>query len=74
MRCSMLNLLLEGHGLKNMGPRLSLSKAYTIPLQINLQLEYDPSVNQTAENYFTTKVNENSKAVRDKTGRQSQIQ
>ncbi len=37
MRCSMLNLYLdEGYGLKNMGPRLSLSKAYTIPLQINL--------------------------------------
>jgi hypothetical protein len=37
-------------------------------------LEYDPSVNQTAESYFTTKVNENLKAVRDKTGWQSQIQ
>jgi hypothetical protein len=32
------------------------------------------SVNQTAETYFTTKVNNKSKAVRDKTGRQSQIQ
>jgi hypothetical protein len=31
-------------------------------------------VNQTAESYFTTKVNKKSKAVRDKTGRQSQIQ
>jgi hypothetical protein len=38
------------------------------------RLEYDPSVNQTAESYFTIKVNKNSKAVRDKTGRQSQIQ
>ncbi len=35
---------------------------------------YDPSVNQTAESYFTTKVNKKSKAVRDKTGWQSQIQ
>jgi hypothetical protein len=58
-----------------MGPRLSLSKAYTIPLQINLTARvYDPSVNQTAESYFTTKVNKKSKAVRDKTGWQSQIQ
>jgi hypothetical protein len=35
---------------------------------------YDPSVNQTAESYFTTKVNKKSKAVRDKNGQQSQIQ
>ncbi len=71
----MLNLYLEGYGLKNMGLRLSLSKAYTIPLQINLVAwVYDPSVNQTAESYFTTKVNKKSKAVRDKTGWQSQIQ
>ncbi len=35
-------------------------------------LEYDPSVNQTAETYFMTKVNKSSKAVRDKTGWQSQ--
>ncbi len=35
---------------------------------------YDHSVNQTAESYFTTKVNKKSKAVRDKTGWQSQIQ
>ncbi len=58
-----------------MGPRLSLSKAYTILLQINLTAwVYDPSVNQTAESYFTMKVNKKSKAVRDKTGLQSQIQ
>ncbi len=31
----MLNLLLDkGYGLKNMGPRLSLSKAYTILMQM----------------------------------------
>jgi hypothetical protein len=35
---------------------------------------YDPSVNQTVESYFTTKVNKNSKAFKDKTGQQSQIQ
>jgi hypothetical protein len=33
---------------------------------------YDPSVNRTAENYCKTKVIQKSKAVRDKTGRQSQ--
>jgi hypothetical protein len=33
----MLNLLLDqGYGLKNMDSRLSLSKAYTIPLQMQL--------------------------------------
>jgi hypothetical protein len=45
-----------------MGQRLSLSKAYTIPLQIISRLGYDPSVNQTAESYFTKKVNKNSKS------------
>jgi hypothetical protein len=35
---------------------------------------YDPSVYQTAESYFTLKVDRKSKAVRDKTGWQSQIQ
>ncbi len=35
MRCSMLNLESdEGYGLKNIGPRLSITKAYTIPLQM----------------------------------------
>jgi hypothetical protein len=38
------------------------------------QFGYDPSVNPTAESYFATKVNKNLKAVRDKTGQQSQIQ
>ena len=52
----------EGYGLKDMGPRLSLSKAYTIPLQINLTTWVCPIVNQTAESYFTTKVNKNSKS------------
>ncbi len=45
------------------------------PLQINLTAcVYDSSVNRTAESYFTTKVNKKSKAVRYKTGRQSQMQ
>ena len=52
--------------MKNIGPRLSLSKAYTIPLQIVSQLVHNPSINQTAESYFMTKVNKKSKAVRDK--------
>ena len=38
------------------------------------RLGYDPSVNQTAESYFTMKVNKKSKVVRDRTGRQSQMQ
>jgi hypothetical protein len=45
-----------------MSPRLSLSKAFTIPLQINLRLWYDPSVTRIAESYFTLKVNKNSKS------------
>jgi hypothetical protein len=45
-----------------MGPRLSLSKAYTIPLQSISRLRYGPSVNQTAESYFTKKINKNSKS------------
>ena len=57
-----------------MGPRLSLSKSYTDHCRSISRLKYDPSVNRTAESYFTTKVNKKSKAVRDKTGRQSQIQ
>ena len=36
------------------------------------RLEYDPSVNRTAESYLTTKVNRNSRSVQDKTEWQSQ--
>jgi hypothetical protein len=58
-----------------MGSGLSLSKGIHNTLADPIsRLEYDPSVNRTAEGYFTTKVNKNSKAVRDKTGWQSQIQ
>jgi hypothetical protein len=53
----------EGYGLKNTGPRLSISKADTILSDAISWLEYDPSVNQTAESYFTTKVNKNSKCI-----------
>jgi hypothetical protein len=55
----MFNLYLdEGYGLKNMGPRLSLSKGIHITIADAISwLGYDPSVNQTAESYFTTKVN-----------------
>ncbi len=74
MRCSMLNLLSEGCNLKNMGPRLSLSKAYQYHCRSISWLWYDPSVNRTAQSYFTMKVNKKSKLVRDKTGQQSQIQ
>jgi hypothetical protein len=57
-----------------MGKRLADQRhTHTVADAIS-RLGYDPSVNQTAESYFTTKVNKNSKAVKDKTGRQSQIQ
>ncbi len=57
-----------------MGPRLSDQRHTQYIADAISRLGYDPCVNQTAESYFTTKVNQNSKAVRDKTGRQSQIQ
>jgi hypothetical protein len=57
-----------------MGPRLSLSKAYTIPLQINLTAWVWPQCQSNSWSYFTTKINKKSKAVREKTGQQSQIQ
>ncbi len=61
MRCSMLNLQSEGHGLKNMGPRLSLSRHTQDRYRSISQLKYDPSVNQTAKSYFTTIVNKKQK-------------
>jgi hypothetical protein len=66
MRCSIRP---EGHG-----PEIVYIKGIhnTVGDAISW-LEYDPSVNQTAKSYLTTKVNKNSKAVRYKTGRQSQI-
>jgi hypothetical protein len=52
----------EGYGLKNMGPKLSISKEYTHNVADAIsRLEYDPSGNQTPESYFMTKVNKNSK-------------
>ncbi len=56
-----------------MGQRLSLLKAYTDHCRSISRLKYDPSVNQTAKSYFMTRVKEEAKAVRDKTGWQSQI-
>ncbi len=41
---------------------MSTLKAHTIPLQIS-RLEYDPSVNKTAESYLMTKVKGNSRSV-----------
>jgi hypothetical protein len=52
----------EGYGLEKMGPRLSISNAYTHTISDAIsRFEYDPSVNQTAESYFMMKVNKNSK-------------
>jgi hypothetical protein len=57
-----------------MGLRLSLSKAYTIPVAVQANgLSVSPQFQSTAKSYFTTIVSKKSKAVRDKTGRQSQI-
>jgi hypothetical protein len=64
----------EGYGLKNMGARCSKKRHTSTVADAISWLGYDPNVNQIAESYFTTKFNKNSKAVRDKTGRQSQIQ
>ncbi len=47
--------------MKNMGPRLSLLKAYTDRCRSISRLKYDPSVNQTAKSYFTTIVNKKQK-------------
>ena len=61
MRCSMLNLQLEGHSLKNIGPRLSLSRHTQDRCRAISRLKYDPSVNRTAKSYFTTIVNKKQK-------------
>jgi hypothetical protein len=61
MRCSMLNLQSEGHGLMNMGPRLSLSRHTQDRCRSISWLKYDPNVNRTAKSYFTTIVNKKQK-------------
>jgi hypothetical protein len=50
-----------------MGPRLSIKGIHNTIADAISQLEYDPSVKQTAESYFMTK-NKSSNTVRDKTG------
>jgi hypothetical protein len=72
----MLNLLLdEGYGLKNMGQRLSLSKAYTTPLQMQSHgLGMTPVSIKQLRATLQHKSTRTQKAVRDKTGWQSQIQ
>jgi hypothetical protein len=63
MRCSMLNLYLdEGYGLKNMGPDCLYQRHTQYCCRSISQLWFDPSVNQTAESYFTAKVNKKSKS------------
>ena len=57
----MLNLPSEGHGLKNIGPRLSLSRHTKDHCRAIPRLKYDPSVNGTAKSYFTTIVNKKQK-------------
>ena len=60
--------------LKNMGPRLSLSRHTQDRCRSISRLKYDPSVNQTAKSYFTTIVNKQQKQSETKTGWQSKIQ
>jgi hypothetical protein len=67
----MLNLQLEGHGLKNMGPRLSLSRHTQDRCRSISWLKYDSSVNRTAKSNFTTIVNKKQKQSETKTGWQS---
>ena len=57
----MLNLQSEGHGLKNIGPRLSISRHTEDRCRAISRLKYDPSVNGTAKSYFTTIVNKKQK-------------
>ncbi len=45
-----------------MGPKLSDQRHTHTVADVISRLGYDPSVNQTAESYFTTKVNRNSKS------------
>ncbi len=60
--------------MKNIGPRLSDQRhTHTVADAISWH-GYEPSVYQTVESYFMTKINKNSKAVREKIGWQSQIQ
>jgi hypothetical protein len=65
----------EGCGLKNIRLRLSLSKAYTIPVQMQPHsLGMTPvSIKQPRATLHQKSIR-TQKAVRDKTGRQSQIQ
>ncbi len=48
--------------MKNIGPRLSDQWHTHTVTDVISRLGYDPSVNQTAESYFTTEVNKNSKS------------
>ncbi len=57
----MLNLQLEGHGLKNIGPILSLSRHTQDHCRSISRLKYDLSVNQTAKSYLATIVNKKQK-------------
>jgi hypothetical protein len=48
--------------LEKYGPKIvNIKKMHNTIADAISQLEYDPSVNQTAESYFMTKVNKNSK-------------
>ncbi len=57
----MLNLQSEGHGLKNIGPRLSLSRHTEDHCRAISRFKYDPSGNRTAKSYFKIIVNKKQK-------------
>ncbi len=57
----------EDYGLKNMGPRLSLSKAYTIPLQMQSHgLSMTPVSREQLRATLQHKSTRTQKAVREK--------
>ncbi len=70
----MLNLQSEGHGLKNMGPRLSLLRHTQTLEDQSHGLSMTPVPIKQLKATFMTRVNKKQKAVRDKTGWQSKIQ
>jgi hypothetical protein len=51
----------EGYGLKIRPGIVYIKGIHNTIADAISRLEYDPSVNQTAESYFMTKVNKNSK-------------
>ena len=63
----------DGLLLEEYGPKIVYIKGiHNTMADAVLRLEYDPSVNQTAESFHMTKVRNKKKAIRDKAGWESQ--